>query len=135
MKLVCGSYRAALCLSTLQLLLQSFVGLSEQDQLLVQQEHLLMQLLTAAQLETHRHTNICRTGLSGSSCIRTSAVFTVFEPQIDETCLPAFTVGLSSFIIQKQKNWLCLQFLCCWFKLKQSEHTQTRYRLDRSMSV
>ncbi len=54
-------HSAGVCLSSLQLFGQTSVSFSQQDELLVQQEDLLLQLLAAAQLETHgRHIiNIC----------------------------------------------------------------------------
>lgn len=47
------AHSAAVCLCSLQLFGQASVRVSEQDELLVQQEDLLLQLLTAAQLQ-HR---------------------------------------------------------------------------------
>lgn len=52
---VCA-HSAAVCLCSLQLFSQASVRVSEQDELLVQQEDLLLQLLTAAQLQ---HTHQC----------------------------------------------------------------------------
>lgn len=43
---------SAVVVSSVQLFCQSSVGFSEQDELLVQQEDLLLQLLAAAQLQT-----------------------------------------------------------------------------------
>lgn len=52
---VCA-HSAAVCLCSLQLFSQASVRVSEQDELLVQQEDLLLKLLTAAQLQ---HTRQC----------------------------------------------------------------------------
>lgn len=53
--LLCKSpHSAGVRLSSLQLFCQTSVSFSQQDELLVQQEDMLLQLLTAAQLEIHR---------------------------------------------------------------------------------